>query len=206
LLFGNGEVHGALRDAMRAEAAVEKIGNALKLVPPTLRDGAFDEFNNVVASALELDLANVLELGWRKYEALAEAARRSLDVPGEEQIVSLAEHRITSIHRPNVEIVVDNVEVSEIDLKIELTIELEAVCGVVSAGRLIALRSGRAAIRAALWCEGVLMKSSMKELDLQVQLGLGSGLVLVEPPGLVRIPDASEPTQLISTPLEPHVN
>jgi hypothetical protein len=143
LLFGNGEVHGALRDAMRAEAAVEKIGNALKLVPPTLRDGAFDEFNNVVASALELDLANVLELGWRKYEALAEAARRSLDVPGEEQIVSLAEHRITSIHRPNVEIVVDNVEVSEIDLKIELTIELEAAASCPPADSSLYVRAER---------------------------------------------------------------
>jgi len=197
LLFGEADPHGALRDAMRVEAVVKKISRALKLVPPMLRDGALDELNNVIANALDMDLTNVLELGWRKYDVLTEAARLSLDLPGEEEIVSLAEHRITSIHRPSVAILVDDSNLAEIHLKLELALELQAVCGVVSVGRLIALRSGRAKIKATLWCEGVLVKSSMQELDLQLELGLGSGLVLVEPPGLVRLPEASEPTQLL---------
>jgi len=206
VLFGDTEFHNALRNAVRVEAAMKRIGHALELVTPMLRDAAFDELTNVIASALDLNLTDVLVLGWRKYEALAEAARRSLENPGEEQIVTLAEHRIRSIHQPSVEIVVDSAKVAEIHLKIELAIELEAVCGVVSIGRLIALRSGRATIKAALWCEGVRVKWSTQELDLHLQAGLGSGLVLAEPPVLVRLPDAPEPRQVTSILLEPRVS
>jgi len=112
-------------------------------------------------------------------------------------------HQITSTHRPSVDVVVDGVKVMEIHLEVEITMELEAVCAIVSTGRLIALRSGRANVKAELRCEGVPVTSMITEIDLHLQLGLGSGFVLLEAPAVVRLPDAPHNSEVVSTPPSP---
>jgi hypothetical protein len=58
------------------------------------------------------------------------------------------------------------VKVGEIHREIDLTIDSDAVCGVVSAGRLTVLRSGKADLKAA---------SATRQIDLGIEVGIGSG-------------------------------
>jgi hypothetical protein len=60
----------------------------------------------------------------------------------------------------------------------ELSAEFHAVQAVVSAGKLIALRSGKADLSAELWCEGVPMRTARRTIDLEMDLG--TGLLLAE--------------------------
>ncbi len=53
---------------------------------------------------LSLNLADVAAAGWKKYEALRQAALRTRNAPATEEIVAPATHRIESSHHPQVEV------------------------------------------------------------------------------------------------------
>ena len=72
--------------------------------------------------------------------------------------------------------------ISHVELQIEITFDLHAVRGVISAGRLTALSSGRADVTAELRCEGVRVTSATRQQELPIVIKLGSGVMLAEPP------------------------
>ncbi|MGH2659605.1 MAG: hypothetical protein ACRDHS_08055 [Actinomycetota bacterium] len=181
MLFGDEHDDEVLRGALADSGVLDAAVTTQEGVSAGLLTAARDEVARVTAGLLDLDLVDVLVGGWRKYGALAEAARRSLNSPGAEEVVDLAVHRITSTHRPRIDLMVDGVKVAEVDFAIDLTIDLHAVRAVLVGGRLIALRSGRADLHAELTCEGVSVASATRQVELPVIVPLGSGVTLTEP-------------------------
>ena len=178
VLFPNGDPAAEVQRLLEQRSALEPIGDALKGVPAHLVGGATGEIGRVAAGLLHVDIVDVLASGWKKYDALAAAARATLETPGEEQIVDLVTHRISSTYRPRIDLVVDEMPVGSIDLEIEVTVVLHAVMGIVADGRLTSLRSGRADLEAALSFEGIPITSARREIDLTVDIDLGSGVEL----------------------------
>jgi hypothetical protein len=178
LLFGDQHDEEELRNRLHEQGALKGLAEALDRVPPGLRDVAVDRIGHVAQRVLDVDVLGVLGLGWQKYERLADAAQRTLRTPGSEEIVDLTTHRITSTHEPQVEVTVDGVAVATVGLRLELSAELHAVQAVVTAGTLIALRTGKADLTADLSCEGVPVAQGRRTIDLGVTLDLGAGLVL----------------------------
>lgn len=170
------EVQRQLEERSALEPAVTKLGG----VPSGLVGAAAGEVGSVLAGLLEMDLVDLLAAGWRKYEALTAAARQTIENPGEEQVVELATHRITSAHRPRIDLEVDGVSVGSVEVQIDVTFDLHAVQAVVFAGRLTALRSGLVDVTAALACEGVPITSATRRFDLAIEAGLGAGVPLIE--------------------------
>jgi len=174
---GSSELHQALQDT----GALGAVAETLPGLSIDLRNAVIGEVATVVSRVLELELGYLLVTGWQKYEALTDAARRTISNPGAEEIVDLAAHRIVSTHRPKIDLIVDGAKISQVELQIEVTFDLHAVRGVISAGRLIALRSGRADVTAELRCEGVRVTSATRQLELPIVVELGSGVMLAEP-------------------------
>jgi hypothetical protein len=112
---------------------------------------------------------------------LSGAARRTLVVPGSEEVVDLVSHRIRSVHRPDVAVLVDGVRVAKIDFELKVVFEVGALVAVVRAGRLVALRGGRCDLDATLSAEGIPLAQQHKRFDLGARLPLGSGVELVAP-------------------------
>jgi len=190
LLFGEDDAAVGLQEALRDTGALGAVAAVLSKLSNGLREASCNEVANVAAGVLELDVIEVLVAGWGKYEVLTDAARRTLEAPGTEEIVDLGVHRITSTHRPRIDVFVDGVKREGVGLEIDLSIELHAVRAVVASGRLMALRSGRADLDAELNCQGVRVASANRQIDLSLTVGLGTGIALIQPPELLHLPEA----------------
>jgi hypothetical protein len=190
ILFEQEDAGDAVRGALNDWGGLQTVTDGLAAIPAGLREAALERLGGVVAEALDLDVTSVLKLGWQRYSSLTDAARRSVDTPGAEEVVELATHRITSSHEPHVELIYDDVPIATIALRIDLKLDLHAVQAVIAGGRLVALRSGRVDLHADLSCEGVPVKSATRSVDLNLVMELGAGIALVQPSEPVVIPDA----------------
>jgi hypothetical protein len=189
---GDEALEGALREGDVAGA----VDRRLAPVPPGLRAFARDEIVAVAVGALEEPLVDVLTAGWRRWDELTDAARRSLQVPGSTELVELHDERITSTHRPRIDVMLDRVEVAHVDLEFVVDVVLHGVTAVVRGGRLSALRTGRADVTARLSVEGVPVTESTRTVDLTVEIGLRGGIALLDGPHVIVLPPSptDEPT------------
>ena len=189
LLFPGADQADDIQQLLKERRSLEPAIDAMRTVPSTLAHAASAEVGSIIARLLDIDLVDALVSGWKKYGALSSAAEATLWTPGEEQVVEIATHRVSSTHAPSVDLVVDGINVGSIDFEIELSAVVHAMCAVVSGGKLVAFRSGRIELSATLSCEGVEMKSIRRELDPSLELDLGDGVPLVESLGNVWLPD-----------------
>lgn len=179
-----------LRRAVDETDADGAIDRQLDQLPPGLHAAAHEEVLTIVSGVLEMRFVDVLVAGWRKWDVLAAAARRTLEAPGEREIVELADHEITSTHHPHVDVDVDGYRVAQIDVEISFAVRLHAVTAVVTGGRLSALRSGRADVDAKVAIEGVDVARQSRPVELPIEVSLGAGIPLVARLDVVTLPPA----------------
>lgn len=189
ILFAEGS-GTSLEDVMHEGDTADVLQRNLGGVALSVRAVTRDEIVSVIAGILEIGLVDVLAKGWRKFDALTAAARRSLQTDGTTEIVELVDHEIVSSHRPHIDVMVDGRVIAQIDVGVDVTVELHALTAVVTAGRLSALRSGRADVSAILTIEGVEVARATRRVDLQAEVGLGTGIPLITPPDVVTLPPA----------------
>jgi hypothetical protein len=189
-LFGKHEEDAATRmgKAVEEGGVGGAVAGAVGGLTRAGRHAVCDEVGHTADRLLDLDLGDLVAAAWRKHAALRAAGRRTAAAPGTEELVELATHKITSTHRPYVEVFVDDVEVTRVDLQLQLTFVVKGVLAVVRDGRLVAVRTGSCDASAALSCEGVKVASRKATLDLPAIVRLGSGVSLVvdadpAPPG-----------------------
>jgi hypothetical protein len=182
LLFGQAD-GDAIGRALHERGALDNLAVALDDVPAPLRNIAVDRIGHAATEPLGVDVVEALKLGWQKYGRLRDAGAKTLAAPGSEEIVDLASHRITSTFEPKIDVFIDEVRRAIVDLRLDLRADVHAVQAIVSEGRMVALRSGKADLEGALSCNGVEVRSVHRTIDLDLELGLGSGLVLARPAG-----------------------
>lgn len=162
---------------------VSRSGAALGRLTSAAHRLLYERLANVAADLADIDVAAVVAGGWRTYAALTDAAWRTRDRPGTEELVDLASHRIHSIHRPQVDVLLDDVPVGSVDFELELDIVVRALAATVSEGRLTAVEGGRCTLRGRLSCLDVPVAAREAEADLGAVLELGEGFPLVPPRG-----------------------
>jgi hypothetical protein len=138
------------------------------------------EIATVANGLLDLDLGEVLMSGWRKYTDLTKAAERTLASPGSEEVVVLATHRVSSTHRPSVELLVDGVTVHTFVFELTVVFDLTGVTAVIRQGDLVALRGGECVITATLTLDKTPLELSRKgRIDLALVVALHRPIPLV---------------------------
>ena len=191
ILLEQGSDGDGVAEGAQQETGADTLGAHLERLPPALRAAAAEQIVTLVARVLDRRLVDLLGSGWRKWEQLAEAGRRTLHDPGEVEIVELVDHEIASIQRPHVDITFDGRKVAEVGAEAAVEITLHSVTAVVEEGRLSALRSGRADVDARLSIEGALVAEASRQVDLSIEIALGDGIPLVEAAERVTaLPDA----------------
>jgi hypothetical protein len=137
---------------------------------PRLGGTAFRAVNREVATVVDgllgLDLGTALVSAWRKYSDLTSAAERTLAVPGTEEVVALASHRVVWPYRPHIDLVVDGKKVSTIEVELRVVFDLQGVIAVVRLGELVAVRCGDCAIDAVLSVQGQPVAQRHGRIDL----------------------------------------
>lgn len=176
LLFGPGEdAAGALAERMARAGADGNLGTGLEHLPAA----AGREVAGQAAGLLDVNLADVLVAGWREHHELAAAAQRTLAVPGSTELVSLATHQISTEQRPYVTVLVDGHRVATVELGLSLTLVVTALLAGISAGRLVALHTGRCDVTAALAIQGSDLVTRQAHFDLPGVIPVSPGIRLL---------------------------
>jgi hypothetical protein len=156
----------------------QAVATALPRLSKAGRAAATAELTDVAQGLLDLDLAGLALAGWRKHRNLLAAATRTVERPGTTELVELATHRITSVHQPSVDVLVDGVRVAVVRLELKVELLVRALVATVRLGYLIGLRSGSFDVRVALAVAGREVTAGQTSLASPLFVRLGDGIPL----------------------------
>lgn len=125
-----------------------------RLATRIARAAAKDQLGVVADGLLNLDLGDLVIAGWRKHERLAAAAQRTAANPGSSERIQLATHRISSVHRPSVELLVNDTHLTNVNFELDIEFVITALEMTVRQGQVVSLHSGNCDISATLTAEG----------------------------------------------------
>jgi hypothetical protein len=179
LLFGSepAKATDALAESLRGHGTIRTLVAGL----PGLTAVVEREVASATAGLLSLNLLDVAVAGWKRYEALREAARRTRDASAAEEVVALATHRIESSHHPTVELFIDGKSVGTVDVELDVGFDIAGVVAVVRQARLTAIRSGNCTVTGTLAIEQTVVAKRQRKFDLPGAVRLHRGVALLEP-------------------------
>jgi hypothetical protein len=167
-LFDDEDTGRALARALDEHGVLGSLDTGLGLVAQTTREAAGDQIAAVADGVLALDLGDLVAAGWRKQGQLAAAAEHTAANPGTSEVVELATHRVSSVHHPYVELLVNDVRVTTVNFELDLEFEVKALVATVRDGHLVSLHSGDCDLSATLTAEGVRLASRRRQFSLPV--------------------------------------
>ncbi len=179
VLLGDGDPAASIATAAAWPSLLDRLAEGLAAVPATQRESAAAELRGAVVNLLGLRLGDVLVAAWRAHHALVTAARATIDNPLATELVQLATHRITSSHRPYVDITVNGAKLVTLHFELSLVFDVDSLLATVRRGRLVALGGGRCMVTGSLACEGMDLASRHAVLDPVIMVKIGDGIPLV---------------------------
>jgi hypothetical protein len=177
VLFGDNSPDTAaarLSDDTASEGVTAKLN-----IEPALQVAARREIATAASGLLQIELVDLLVAGWRKYEDLLAAARRSLASPGATELVNLATHRVTANEHPYVDVLIDGAKLATVDLDLSVVFDVSLLIAAVRSARIVALHSGRCDITASLAVDGAEVATGHDVVDLPMVVTLGAGIPLL---------------------------
>jgi hypothetical protein len=176
------QVTDEIAGSLRAHGLHGAAGLALGRLGSAGLDAVDDQVAEALESLLEASVGSAVGAAWTRHTDLRSAARRTLASPGAVEVIDLADHEVTSVQRPHLELLVDGVPRGRLEVQIVLRLLIEGALAVVREGRLVELRSGRATGTVQLW----VLEAKIAERRVQVPIpgiiSLGAGLPLADPP------------------------
>jgi hypothetical protein len=136
--------------------------------------------NKVLAEAgglLDIGVFDVMRRAWSKGREL-EAYRDTEKYPPDKTFsVPLAEHKITSIHKPHVEIRMNEKIVGNVHFAVNIEIAIKGMISEVRNARIKKIHAGDCKAKGSFFCEGFLLaERESKPLDLPGVIDLGEGV------------------------------
>jgi hypothetical protein len=148
---------------------------------PGLRSLAEREVAREADRLLSADVFDLLVAGWKKYEALTDAARRTRDAQGTEEKVELATHQIKSSHTSTVQLFIDGKSAGTLEVELSVAFKIVAVRCVIKQARLTAIETGRCTVTGAVAVDGMEMVKRQRGIDLPGAVRLRGGVPLLAP-------------------------
>ena len=166
-LFGADQDTGrALAQALDDQGVLASTDVALGLVTQAARKAAEDQVAVVADGLLRLDLGDMVIAGWRKHRELAAAAEHTAASPGSSEVVKLATHRISSVHRPYVELLFNGTHLANVNFELTIEFVVTALVVTVRDGQVVSVRAGECDVVATLAAEGFRLASRREHLEL----------------------------------------
>ncbi len=170
----SGEPVEALARVMRER------GTIAGLFPTCLTDLARHELADATTGLMSVNLADVAAAGWKKYDALKKAARRTCDNRESKELVTLTTHKIESSYHPSVDMYLDVKTIATVEMEFEIALTIAGVIAVVKQGRLTELKSGSCTASGSLAVQDIELLKRQRKFDLYGAIRLGHGLPLLE--------------------------
>ncbi|MGO8957424.1 MAG: hypothetical protein ACLQFR_08670 [Streptosporangiaceae bacterium] len=177
VLFGS---DGDAADALaRLASDPASLGRVLAGLPEATREAAAREVTAAASGLLNVDLIDMLVAGWRKYQDLVAAAKRTLAAPGSVELVQIVSHRVTVAQQPYVNVLLDDRRVATLNVGLSVVFDVSALLAKISAGLLVAVESGRCDITATLSVEDADVLTKEAHFELPGIAALGRGIRLL---------------------------
>jgi hypothetical protein len=183
-LFDDKDTDRALARALDEHGVLGSLDTTLGLVAQTTREAAGDQVAAVADGVLALDLGDLVVAGWRKQGELAAAAERTAANPGSSEVVELASHRISSVHRPFVELLVNDVHLASVNFELDIEFVVKALVVTVRNGHVVSFHTGACDVAATLAAEGLRLASRRAHFELPL---------IIRWPLLLRLGGGSDP-------------
>ena len=177
LLFADvpGTPIDALTESLREHGTVRALTPGVPGLAAVEREVA-----NAMDGLLSLNLVDLAAAGWKKYDALRQAAKRTRDAPKTEEVVAMATHKIDSTHHPSVELYIDGKSISTVEMTLQITFTMAGVLAVVKQARLTAIKSGTCTVAGSLTVAGIEAAKKQRKFDLPGAVRLRHGIALLE--------------------------
>jgi len=170
-----------------AARAVSELGvgriavRAAREVADSTRAALGAEVMRTIDGLLDLDLGALVVAGWKKHAALTAAAEQTRAVPGTSAVVTLAEHTVSSTHKPHVDLLVREKRVARVHVELSVQITVRGLAATIRGGRLVSLTGGQGEISARLAVEDRELAHRTARADLPLVVRLGDGIPLGDP-------------------------
>jgi hypothetical protein len=174
----------ALGRALSDNAVLRPLDTTLGLLSQPLRRAVDHQVASAANGLLDLDFGDLMVAGWRKQGDLAAAARGTAAKPGTHALVELASQRISSQHRPFVDLVLDDVHVATINFQLDIEFLVRALVATVRDGHVVELSVGSCEVAATLAAEGVRLIRRRARFD---------PLLVIRLPLLLRVSGDADP-------------
>jgi hypothetical protein len=178
VLFGESDAAASLSRSRGWSGVIRGIGGAVAALSPGSAAVVQRELSSSLVSLLTMDVGDLLVSGWRTHRGLTAAAEATAAAPGSSEVVQMAAHRITTAHRPYLEVSLNGNRVATVHCELSLVFDLDVATGTVREGRLVDIQCGRCLVTGGLSCEGHELASRQVTIDPAVTVRLGSGIPL----------------------------
>jgi hypothetical protein len=172
-------LHHEIHRALRKDKAAKQLRGA---VPKLARDLVDTELANLMGRTIATNLTAIVSQGWTTSAALMQAAHRSVDRPGSVEVVTLRVHTIHYDDVIDIDVVVDEVLTVTVTVRFEADLRVTELAASIEGGRVINLRAGKSELTLRLLVQGQVAAQKPIAVDLEAQLELGDGIVLVAAP------------------------
>jgi hypothetical protein len=179
LLYGGTSVEPtrALTDSLHQSGTVNNLVARFPGATPLVESEMARQTNDQLSRAL-LDLAVD---GWKKFDELVAAARRTRDNAAARETVKLVSHKVESSHPWTVQVFVNGKSAGTVEVELTVCFDMDLVVLVVQQGRITAVESGRCTITGALEIARTEVVKRQARFDLCLRISLGHGLILAGP-------------------------
>jgi hypothetical protein len=123
---------------------------------------------------LDIGIGDILVGAWNKSHALRQNLSKSAQAPGKETFLELAEHKVTSKHKPYVALLRNGQEVARLPFSVDVEITLQGAVLKILDGAIREIQTGQMKGKGSVKCGGALLvERQLQPLKLPVTMPVG---------------------------------
>ena len=169
-----------LVESKEFEPVKESISKTLKGLP--VPDNFFEKMIEQLSALLKIDTLAILLSSWGASKELLKYVNRDEYPPDEIVLLPLAEHTITSTHKPSLKPSIKNVPLAEIQFNINLALKLKGVILKLQNGRIMEVTIGGCNANGTVKFQDFKIVEKKGEFpELLGSFDLGEGIPINEP-------------------------
>jgi hypothetical protein len=122
---------------------------------------------NKIEKLLDLELTDIMIGAWSKYRTVREFMENTRNEPDDTFLLPLTEHKISSSHKPYVEILVNEEPLGRVEFSVDIVLNLEGIILKIQDGKIIEIITGSCKGSGSVACEDVtLIERELEEFNM----------------------------------------
>lgn len=135
------DVEKAAAEQISLDACIKTVETGGK-TPRAVMPALLASLKGALDGILKVELGDVFQNSWGKVAAVRDAMNATAGDPGSSAVVPLADHKVSSKHKPSIELFVGTQRLCELEFEIAMTLLLKDVSVSVEEGRVAGVHTG----------------------------------------------------------------